>query len=233
MNEMDRERREKGINLLKAYFADHSEVAFAFVFGSRAAERDRGNSDWDIAVYFKPQGPEIEWEEKGRRYPQEDACWKDCIDLLKTDKVDLLVLNRAPAHVADIAIKGLPLAIKDRRLFLSFMLAVTREAENYREFVDEYYAIKERSFSLSAVDSANLKKIISFLEAQAALYGYFQGLSEKRYAEDVHARNDVERWAENMMNACIDISKIVLAGQKKPIPDTYRDAKNRRVGPWI
>lgn len=208
---------------LKDYFEKRDDVVMAFLFGSRAGGSTRAVSDWDIAVYFAPEKEYIEWEEHEREYQQENLVWSDCIDILKTDNVDLLVLNRAPASIAASAIQGTPLVIKNYSLWLKFMLIITREAEDYREFVNEYYTIGQRSASISPQDEENLKKTLSFFEEQTALYGYFANLSEKEYASDIHKRNDVERWIENIINAGIDMSKIILASGKKTIPNTYKD----------
>ena len=61
----------------------------------------------------------IEWEEQNREYPEEDKIWGDLIDILQTDNVDLIILNRTSANVAASALRGLPLAIKDRKLYLA------------------------------------------------------------------------------------------------------------------
>lgn len=224
------ETKEK-IELLKDYFSRRLDISMAFLFGSRSQDRAHSGSDWDIAVYFKPEQKIIEWEEQNREYPQEDVVWNDCITILKSDSVDLVVLNRAPASIADTAIRGIPLVIKDRRLFIEFTLIISRQAEDYRNFVDEYYAISQRSTSLIPAGKEILQKTVSFLEEQMALYSYFSGLSNRDYETDIHKRNEVERWIENIVNAGIDIAKIALASQKKPIPDTYRDVMKQAV--WM
>lgn len=137
------------INNLKEYFEKKEDVVMAFIFGSRARENVRLSSDWDIAVYFTPQRGYLEWEEQDREYLTEDRLWSDCIEILKTDDVDLIVLNRIAASIAATAIQGIPLVIKDYDLWLKFMLIITQEAEDYRVFVDEYYAISQRSASLN------------------------------------------------------------------------------------
>ncbi len=214
---------EQEIALLKDYFSKRPNVLLSFIFGSHASQRIHKSSDWDIAVYFKPVYKYIEWEDLSREYPEEDEIWEDCIDLLKTDNIDLLVLNRAPASVAASALNGIPLTVKDHGLWCKFMLIVTREAEDYRQFVDEYYAILQRSFSLNPYDKEIIKKTLSFIEEQISLYSYFKDLSEKDYSNDIHKRNDVERWIENVVNASIDIAKVILAGKRKAIPGTYRE----------
>ena len=140
--------REQKIQQLKAYFEKRDDVVMAFLFGSQAEKQAFISSDWDIAVYFKPERERIEWEEHGREYPEEDHVWSDCADILGTDKVDLIVLNRAPSTLAEAAIGGIPLVEKNRGLFLDFMLRVSRAAEDFRFFVNDYYQIYQRSRSL-------------------------------------------------------------------------------------
>ena len=197
----------------------------AFLFGSQAENRARSESDWDIAVYFKLENPAvIEWEEGARKYPEEDHVWSACSDIVMTDNVDLVVLNRAPVSIADTAIRGIPLVIKDSHVWLRFMLVVTHEAEEYRKFVDEFYAISERSRSLTARDREDLEKTIRFLEEELIRYDYFSSMTEHAYEEDVARRNDVERWIEKIIVACVDISKIVLSSRRTLIPETYRNS---------
>lgn len=231
MNKMAIKSNKNQIQKLKEYFEKRSDVVMAFIFGSRAKEKAREVSDWDIAVYFKPEKNYVEWEEQQREYPAEDEVWNNCIEILQTDNVDLIVLNRAPISIADSAIKGSPLVVKDYRLWLDFMLIASREAESYREFVNDYYEISRRSASITPQDEESLKKTLSFLEEQIALYEYFEKFTEKEYSNDVHKRNDVERWVENMVNASIDAAKIIVASQKKPIPDTYKDTMKQAI--WV
>jgi uncharacterized protein YutE (UPF0331/DUF86 family)/predicted nucleotidyltransferase len=222
---------KKDIQRLKKYFSSQDDVVFAFLFGSQASKRAGRISDWDIGVYFRPVKERIEWEEQGRLYPQEDKIWNDCIDILTSDNVDLVVLNRVPASIASSCIQGIPLIIKDKKLFTEFMLIVSSEAEDYRKFVDDYYIVSQRSNSITPQEREYLEKNILFLEEQMLLYSYFSNFSQKEYENDIHKRNDVERWAENMVNAAIDISKIILASQKKPVPQTYRDTIRQSI--WL
>ena len=217
------------INNLKEYFRKNEDVVMAFIFGSRAKENVRPGSDWDIAVYFTPQKGYLEWEAQDSEYLIEDRVWSDCVEILKTDDVDLIVLNRIAASIAATAIQGMPLVIKDYDLWLKFLLIITQEAEDYREFVDDYYAISQRSASLTPQDRESLKKTISFLEEQMSIYSYFNDLSERDYTNDIHKRNDVERWIENIVNSSLDLSKIILASQKKIIPDTYSDSIKQAI----
>ena len=230
------------IQKLKDYFIKREDIVMAFLFGSRAKENKiHEHSDWDIAVYFTPEKEDpldpdntrihgiIEWEEQDREYPEEDKVWSDIMDILKTDDVDLIVLNRASASIADSAIRGLPLVIKNRWLYLEFMLLITREAEDFRYFINDYYEIFQRSKSLTEFDRHRLKRIIMFLEERISLYNYYANFNFSDYSEDIHKRGDVERWTETIMNAVIDIAKIILASEKKAPSLSYRETMDRAI----
>jgi len=217
------------IKKLKEYFKKRDDIVMAFLFGSQANKRAHSGSDWDIAVYFKPEVEKVEWEEQGREYPEEDKVWNDCIDILKTDNVDLVVLNRAPASIAETASAGLHLVIKDWNLWQRFRRVITQEAEDYRSFVSDFFAISQRSASLMPRDAEDLHKSIGFLEEQLRLYKIYCQTEQKEYEKEIRRRNEIERWVENIMNASIDISKIILGSQKKMIPDTYRSSLQHAI----
>lgn len=210
------------IKQLKKYFKNQEGVLMAFLFGSKAKKRSSKISDWDIACYFKPISNTVEWECE-RDYPQESKVWGDLVEILETDNVDFIVLNRASANIAASAIQGLPLVIKDRKLYLEFMLIVTREAEDYRQTVREYAEVYWRSSSLSDEDKEILNKRLIFLESELKDADKFCNFTQSDYERDSMKRRAVERWIENLMNAAIDISKTILASQKRPIPSSYRE----------
>jgi predicted nucleotidyltransferase len=63
------------IKLLKKYFEKEPSVSFAFLLGSQIKDRARAGSDWDVAVYFKPN--EYLELEKEANYPNENEIWSD------------------------------------------------------------------------------------------------------------------------------------------------------------
>lgn len=212
-----------GIKKLKEYFEKRDDVAMAFVFGSQARKRAGKVSDWDIACYLKPSlDAGVEWE-NNRDYPAEKEIWNDLVDILETDNVDLIILNRAPASIAASSIQGLPLVIKDRRLYLEFMLTVTREAEDYYQTVQEYADIYWRSKSLNEEDRNILQKRLIFLDSELKDIDKFRNLTQVKYERDSMKRRGVERWIENLINATIDISKTILASEKRPVPSSYKE----------
>jgi len=219
------------IAAIKRYFENRDDVVMAFLFGSQAREGGgtHAHSDWDIAVYLTPQTSELEFEDADQEYPEEHRIWADLTTILKTDNVDLVILNRAPASIADTAISGRELVIKDRALWLRFMLLISKLAEEYRIFAREYHEIVQRSRSLLPQDRERLERLIDFLEEQAALYPVYRGFSQDEYEADPRKRNEIERWLENIVNAVIDAGKVLLGSQKRPIPPTYREIVRRAV----
>jgi len=136
----------KMLEKLKNYFEERDDIAFAFLFGSAARGRVRSEGDVDIAIYFEPE-KELEWEAFNKKYEGENRIALDLERLLKKE-VDLVVLNRARAVVADeIMRKGTPLVIKDRGTFLDFLCIISDEAEYVREWLITSY--KERNFASS------------------------------------------------------------------------------------
>ena len=123
---------------LKAYFEGRGDVAFAFLFGSAAKGGVRKEGDIDVAVYFWPE-KDIDWEAFEKRFEGEANIGLDLERLLKKE-VDLVVLNRARATLADEVLRdGIPLIIKDRGLLMDFLCIVSDEAEYVREWMMDYY----------------------------------------------------------------------------------------------
>ena len=130
------------IKLLRPYFEKRDDILMAFLFGSWASGKGGMDSDIDIAVYFKPKTGRLEWEDADARYDGEAVLWREIEGLLGRE-VDLLVLNRAASGVAESAISGAPLVIKDRGLYVDFMMRITAEAEDFREFAISYWKLKK------------------------------------------------------------------------------------------
>lgn len=132
----------KMISILKDYFEKRDDILMAFLFGSYAKDISHRESDIDIAIYFRPKSGCLEWEEFDIKYEGEDETWLD-LEILLSQNIDLVVLNRARSSIAASAINGIPIIIKDRGLYLDFMLRVTLEAEDFRGTVEDYWRIKQ------------------------------------------------------------------------------------------
>lgn len=108
-------------------------VEMAFLFGSGARGRVHSASDVDLAVYLG----------KGCDYLDASRLWGELEDLTRRE-VDLVLLNDAAPGVAWTAIRGIPLVIRDYRLYLNYMLGVSREAEDFQGFVRELWEMRRR-----------------------------------------------------------------------------------------
>lgn len=213
---------EKKLDKLKDYFAKREEVLMAFAFGSNITGRATTESDFDIAVYFKPKMKEMEWEEE-KEYETEDEVWAD-VEKIVGIRTDFIVLNRAPSTFAfSIIQNGKPIIIKDKSFYTRFYLLISSAAEYFMEFTKDFWAIKQRSNSLSEIDRQRLIRIADFFEKEIEDYKNFKDISQKDYESDTALKRNIERWAENIVNSSIDIAKITLASEKINIPETYRE----------
>lgn len=129
------------LDTLKKYFNSREDVLMSFIFGSFTKGREHEGSDIDIAIYLKPEHNMLEIEEPVY-YKSEDEIWGDLERILKRE-VDLVILNRSPVNICDMAAReGLPILIKNRKTFLRYMIAVSNLAVEYRDFVNDYWKIK-------------------------------------------------------------------------------------------
>jgi len=133
--------KEEKISKLRDYFEKRTEVSFAFLFGSWAKDQKGLESDMDIAVYFRPKANILEQQDTEAYYEIGNQLWIE-VEKIVGMEVDLLVLNRAPATVADSALRGIPIIIKDRNLYMDFLLRTTSEAIDFREWIDTYWSLK-------------------------------------------------------------------------------------------
>lgn len=207
--------KEAKIEQLKRYFESQSDVVMAFLFGSQAEGRARRTSDWDIGVYFLN-------EEENRA--QEQKMWSALEAIVETN-VDLVVLNRAPASIAwNVMRLGIPLCVLDRNAYLRTLLKTSHEANAWFDTAREYHRIFERSASLSQIDRGRLEKTLQFLEQEAKDFNVFKKLSWREYADEHKKtkKREVERWVEQLMNAVIDTTQLILASERAIIPETYQ-----------
>lgn len=195
------------------------EIAFAILFGSAVSGRLRGDSDLDVAVYGA-SGRHLEIETE--RELLDEAQIQLAVERATDRNVDLLVLNRAPAVVCAAAMSsGRPLFIRDSSAYSRFFLAVTDAAIDFYETEREWQDIRERSASLSAVDRSRLERIFAFLDDELADAPSFENVTQAMYLRDRALRRNLDRWIEILINAVIDIAKIVQASEHLPIPRTY------------
>ncbi len=202
------------IKELKNYFTDREDVSMSFVFGSQAKETSHRGSDLDLAVYFQPDGPALEWEESQERRAETEI--EEAVKKIANIDIDLVVLNRAPAILAtEILESGTPLVVKDQTLYWRFYLIVSDAAQDYITIAEDWRLIRERSRSLSQPDRVRLIRLIDFIETNLVELPKFQKIDQATYERTADTRRNLERWTETLATTIIDLAKVILASEKK------------------
>ena len=213
----------KKIKLLKEYFKKNPQVLMAFVFGSQSRGTQMKESDWDIGVYFKPK-EYLEMESQVEEYEGEKNMWSDLIDILETDDVDFVVLNRARPVIVYTALRdGIPLIIRDQLLYLRLLNKTSYEAIDWHRLVDTYYDIFKQARSFTPETKCYVKERLTFLQEQLEDLDKFKKFTWEIYDKDKDQRRNIERWVENVVMASIDIAQAFLASEKRRIPQSYSD----------
>ncbi|MFH1617115.1 MAG: nucleotidyltransferase domain-containing protein [Candidatus Margulisiibacteriota bacterium] len=119
--------------LLKQYFEKRKDIILAFLFGSQAKERARKESDFDIAI----------WPASGMSMDEINKVWSELEDLLRSS-VDLIILNTARPTIAWAALRGKPLLIRDKKLFIKAMLRISDEAEDMQDFAIDLFRLRQK-----------------------------------------------------------------------------------------
>lgn len=108
---------------LKQQLERFDEVLFAFLFGSRVRGRPRPNSDWDVGVYLADRLSGKERFEFHLRLATEFE---------EMGKVDLVILNDAPPLLAQRALQGERIIIRDPQAYVQFFVRTAAAAEDER-----------------------------------------------------------------------------------------------------
>ena len=197
----------------------YPNLVFGVLFGSAAAGRLRSDSDVDVALYQASSGHlEIEVDRELDR----EAEIQVALERATQRNVDLLTLNRAPATVCAAALlSGRQVLLRDGALYTRYLLAVTTVASDFLETESEFRAIRDRSRSLSAIDRSRLQRILDFMDAELQDRDQFRAVTLASYQSDRNLRRNLDRWVEMLINAAIDVGKIVLGSEQRPVPYTY------------
>lgn len=125
----------KAIKQLEAYFSQKPEIKIAYLFGSVARQDPHPQSDVDIALFL----------DEHYFYNQLDYRYKatiitDLIELLHTDKVDLVLLNQVSLPIKFYVIyEGILLHSSDEILRVQF------ESKTMSLYFDQEYYLKRRA----------------------------------------------------------------------------------------
>ena len=84
---MEKLKTETIISVTSKYLSERVDITFAYLFGSYAKDKQTHLSDIDIAVYMK---------EDNHAFDKKLEILRDLSKILKTDDIDLVILNKAP-----------------------------------------------------------------------------------------------------------------------------------------
>ena len=77
---------------------------------------------------------------------------------------------------------------------------------------------------LERVDKERLARISDFLQEELKDFrDKFLKVDYKSYKADSDLRRNIERCIENIVNASLDIAKIILVSEEIAVPETYRE----------
>ena len=118
---------------LKKYFENRQGIALAFFFGSLSRGRGIPESDADVAIWLEPP------------YSLTDVSKiQSEIESIVKRNVDLIVLNEARPSIAWAALRGKALMVRDYGFYLRKMLDISREAEDFQNFLFDLWSWRRK-----------------------------------------------------------------------------------------
>jgi hypothetical protein len=109
--------REEIIRKLQAFFRDLPEVRFAYLFGSLSSQTHNDLSDVDVAVFVDS----ATLDKDNYYYGYKATLLADIMQLLKENRVDLVILNQATPLLSFHVVRyGMPIYEADRLSRIQF-----------------------------------------------------------------------------------------------------------------
>ncbi len=149
-NKADKFEKEKVQKTLCAFFQNRDEVLLAYLFGSVAEDKQNKLSDLDIAVL-------VEGDKLGKLDEQpfgyQVSAMTDLISLLKTNDVDLVILNYATPLLSHEVIKyGEVIFCRDEEMRIQFEVRTLQQyidTKPLRDIQHEYLVRRIKSGTLT------------------------------------------------------------------------------------
>lgn len=129
-------------SILKKYFQKHTEIEVAYIFGSVTQGRTSSLSDIDIAVITDSQ----QIKEETYRYGYKAEILTDLIKLLKTNDVDLVILNEVNTLLKHrVLYFGKLIYSKNERKRIAFQTDTINKYNDYKQLINPHLVLGGRS----------------------------------------------------------------------------------------
>lgn len=123
--------------ILKEYFQNHTEIGVAYIFGSVAQGKTSALSDIDIAIITDSQ----QVKEKTYRYGYKAEILSDLIKLLKSNNVDLVILNEANTLIKHrVLYFGKLIYSKNERKRIEFQIDTINKYNDFKQLIKPHLA---------------------------------------------------------------------------------------------
>ncbi|MEA2013599.1 MAG: nucleotidyltransferase domain-containing protein [Verrucomicrobiota bacterium] len=132
---MNKTQQKLDLEALELFFLDRKDIASSFLFGSSQNGFIEPGSDVDIAVLF--ENPNFSVEDKFNLYSEL------CTVVEITDKVDMIVLNKADIILAFEAISGKILSQNNPEKTADFASYTSRVYEDIMANIDYQYSLRK------------------------------------------------------------------------------------------
>ena len=119
-------------NTLTGYLQKHPEIEVAYIFGSLAQGKTNALSDIDIAIITDSQ----QINNKNYRYGYKAEILTDLIKLLKTNNIDLVILNEANTLLKHRVLRhGKLIYSKNERKRINFQIDTINKYNDYTQLI--------------------------------------------------------------------------------------------------
>ena len=119
-------------NTLNGYLQKHPEIVVAYIFGSLAQGKTNALSDIDIAIITDSQ----QINNKTYRYGYKAEILTDLIKLLKTNNIDLVILNKANTLLKHrVLYHGILIYSKNERERINFQIDTINKYNDFKQLI--------------------------------------------------------------------------------------------------
>ena len=191
------------------------DIVFATLFGSRADDRARSDSDWDVGVYLDTA---LDARERSRIRLRLVAALEPAI------RIDVVILNEAPALLARRALDGERLFIRDRRAFVRFVVRTLAAAGDEAYWRDLHARERARRLAGGLVDREVFDRRLAKLEELLRDLRSLAATDREAFLADRGLEAQAERWLQLAAECALDLAHHLIADRGWKTPATYREA---------